>query len=200
MDNMMQFKDGTLDEMILNDYKHFNTIYIAEEIGLECQVRICRQLRKLAEQELKKEKEDRKHIKIRLTTCGGAVVSLFAIVSYMEYYKNKGIIIETYCDGYCASAGAKILMCGSKGYRYSTKRACILIHQTQATLMGHYTLQESKATVSNMVKDWEIAKDIFRENSNLTEEEIENLTEKNLDVIYTAQESLEKGIVDHLIG
>lgn len=198
MDNVMQ--SSLLDEMMINDYKYCNTIYIAEEIGLECQVRICRQLRKLAEQELEKAKEDRKPIKIRITTNGGAVVSLFAIVSYMEYYKNKGIIIETYCDGYCASAGAKILMCGSKGHRYSTKKACILIHQTQATFMGHYTLQETKSTTSNMLKDWEVVKSIFRENTNLTEENIENLTEKNLDVIYSPQEALDLGIIDHLIG
>ncbi len=191
--------NGLLQEMKLNDYLRNNTIYLDTEVDRESQIIFCRQLRKLAEQELNKPEEERQPIKVRISSFGGWVISLFAITSYMEYYKEKGIIIETYCDGFCCSAGAKILMSGSKGHRYSTRRALILIHQTQFGGSGYMTLQEKRQELKYDERDWKVICDIFRNNTNLTEKEISDLTERNLDVSYNPTEALEKGIIDHII-
>jgi ATP-dependent Clp protease protease subunit len=195
----MVYQDQVLNEMILNDYKYENTIYLNTEVDRDSQVKFTRQLRKLAEQELVKPKSEQKPIKVRISSFGGWVISLFAITSYMEYYKEKGVIIETYCDGFCCSAGAKILMCGSKGHRYSTRRAMILIHQTQFGGSGHMTLQEKRQQNIYDERDWKVMCDLFRENTDLTEEDIKNFTERNLDVEYSPIEALKKGIIDDLI-
>ena len=57
---------GMLDRMMEQDYQMENTIYLATEIDRNSQVLFCRQLRKLAERELKKKEKDRKPIKIRI--------------------------------------------------------------------------------------------------------------------------------------
>lgn len=201
MNNMEQFvyPNRLLEEMMLNDYKYENTIYLCSEVDRDSQVQFTRQLTKLAEHELTKPKEERKHIKVKIASFGGWVISLFAITSYMDYYKEKGIIIETYCDGFCCSAGAKILMCGSKGHRYSTRRGLILVHQTQFGGSGHLTLQEKRQGLKYDERDWSIICDLFRENTDLTEEDIENFTKSNLDVEYTPQECITKGIIDHIM-
>jgi len=188
-----------LDEMKLNDYLKDNTLYLDCEIERTSQVKFCRELRKLAEQELKKPKNERKSIKVRISSFGGWVVSVFAMISTMEFYEEKGIIIETYCDGYCASGGSKVLMAGSKGYRYITRYGTVLVHQSNSFKYGHSTLQEDIKDVEESLKDWEMLKVIFKKHSKLSDEDINNFTEKNINFTYRPQECLEKGIVDKIL-
>ena len=71
----------------------------------------------------------------------------------------------------------------------------ILIHQTQlGGLQGTQTELENE--MKNIKRNWETIKTIFKENTKLTDEDIENLTKYNLDVVYSPQEALEKGIID----
>jgi ATP-dependent protease ClpP protease subunit len=187
-----------LEEMKINDYLKNNTIYLDCEIDRESQVRFCRELRKLAEKELEKSEAERQPINIRISSFGGWVVATFAMVSYMEYWQEKGIILATYGDGYTASGGSKILMAGSKGHRYLTRYGTVLIHQSGG-YSNAYTLQEKINELKYSLKDWELLKKMFRKHTKLTEEEINNFTEKNVDFIYYPEECVEKSIVDHII-
>lgn len=196
---MLQPQNRILDEMKINDYLNKNIIYLDKEIDRESQVQFCRELRKLAEQELSKPEDERKHIQIKISSFGGWVCSVFAMVAYMEYWQEQGIIIETYCDGYTASGGSKILMAGSKGHRFMTRYGTVLIHQSNSYKQGYSTLQEDIKEVEESLKDWETLKTIFKKHSKLTDEEINNFTEKNINFIYRPQECLDKGIIDYII-
>ncbi len=187
-----------LEEMKMNDYLKENTIHLDCEIDRESQVVFCRQLRKLASQELLKPIADRRNIKIRICSFGGWVCSTFAMISEMEYWQELGIIIETYCDGYTASGGSKILIAGSKGHRYITRYGTVLIHQSGG-VGGSYTLQEKVIELKESLKDWEVLKTIFRKHTKLTEEDLTNFTEKNVDFTYHPLEAIEKGLVDKII-
>jgi ATP-dependent protease ClpP protease subunit len=191
-------QNRVLEEMKINDYLKNNTIYLDCEIDRESQVRFCRELRKLAEQELAKPKLEQKSVKVRISSFGGWVVSVFAMVSYMEYWQEKGLIIETYGDGYTASGGSKILMAGSKGYRYLTRYGTVLIHQSGG-YSNAYTLQEKINELKYTLKDWELLKQMFKKHTKLTDEDINNFTEKNVDFTYYPEECVEKSIVDHII-
>jgi ATP-dependent protease ClpP protease subunit len=188
-----------LEEMKINDYLKENTIYLDCEIDRESQVMFCRQLRKLALQELAKEEKERQPIKIKISSFGGWVCSVFAMVSYLEYWQEQGIIIETYCDGYTASGGSKILMAGSKGHRYMTRYGTVLFHQSNSYKQGHSTLQEDIKEVEESLKDWETLKNMIKKHTKITDEELLNYTEKNINFTYRPQDCLEKGIVDHII-
>ena len=196
--NIMFMENKLLTEMKKNDYLYNNTIYLDTEIDRESQVLFCRQLRRLSEKELLKPESERKHIKIRISSFGGWVCSVFAMISDMEMWQEKGIIIETYCDGYTASGGSKILMAGSKGYRYMTRYGTVLIHQSNGS-RANLTLQESVKDVEESLKDWETLKQIFKKHSKLTDEDIFNFTDKNIDFTYRPEECLEKGIVDVIL-
>ena len=188
-------EDNLSPEMKKNDYLHDNTIYFDTEVDRESQVKVCRMMRKIAEKELSKPVEKRKSIKLRISSFGGSILAFFAIANEMERIKEKGIIIETYCDGYCCSSASKILLLGSKGHRISGRYGEILIHQTQlGGLQGTQTELENE--MKNIKRNWETIKTIFKENTKLTDEDIENLTKYNLDVVYSPQEALEKGIID----
>jgi ATP-dependent protease ClpP protease subunit len=191
-------KSSVLEEMKINDYLKNNTIYLDCEIDRESQVRFCRELKKLAEQELAKPESERKNIIVKISSFGGWVVAVFAMVSYMEYWQEKGIIIETHGDGYTASGGSKILFAGSKGHRYLTRYGTVLIHQSGG-YSNAYTLQEKINELKYSLKDWELLKKMFKKHTKLTDEEIKNFTEKNVDFIYYPEECVEKSIVDHII-
>ena len=191
MANILEMEDNLLTEMKKNDYLHDNTIYFDTEVDRESQVKVCRMMRKIAEKELSKPVEKRKAIKLRISSFGGSILAFFAIASCMQEIKEKGIIIETYCDGYCCSAASKILILGSPQHRFSSRYGEILIHQTQlGGLQGTQTELENE--MKNIKRNWETIKTIFKENTKLTDEDIENLTKYNLDVVYTPQEALEK--------
>lgn len=199
MEMMWQPQNRILEQMKLNDYLKNNTIYLDCEIDRESQIVFCRQLQKLSEQELIKPESERNPIKVRISSFGGWVCAVFAMISYMEYWQEQGIIIETYCDGYTASGGSKILMAGSKGHRYITRYGTVLVHQPNQYRQGYSTLQEDIKSVKDSMKDWETLKNIFRKHSKLTEEDMDNFLEKNIDFIYRPQECIEKGVVDHII-
>ena len=198
MEMMMQPSNRIFEEMKLNDFLHNNTIYLDCEIDRDSQVMFCRQLRKLATQELEKPIEEQNSIKIRISSFGGWVCSVFAMISDMEYWQEQGIIIETYCDGYTASGGSKILMAGTKGYRFMTRYGTVLIHQING---GGYsqTLQEKIKDIEDTLKDWETLKNIFRKHTKLTEQDMFNFTDKNIDFTYRPLECLEKGIIDKIL-
>ena len=188
-----------LEEMKMNDYLKENTIYLDCEIDRESQIMFCRQLRKLANQELSKPIEQRKSIKVRISSFGGWVCSVFAMISDMEIWQEKGIIIETYCDGYTASGGSKILMAGTKGHRFITRYGTVLIHQSNSYKQGQSTLQEDIKDVEESLKDWNTICDIFRKHTKLTEEDINNFLEKNINFTYRPDECIKKGIVDQIL-
>ena len=188
-----------LEEMMRNDYLNNNTIYLCTEIDRESQIMFCRQLRRLANQELSKPIEQRKSIKVRISSFGGWVCSVFAMISDMEMWQEKGIIIETYCDGYTASGGSKILMAGTKGHRFITRYGTVLIHQSNSYKQGQSTLQEDIKDVEESLKDWNTICDIFRKHTKLTDEDINNFLEKNINFTYRPDECIKKGIVDQIL-
>jgi ATP-dependent protease ClpP protease subunit len=195
---MMIPVNRVLEEMKINDYLKNNTIYLDCEIDRESQVRFCRELKKLAEQELDKPESERKNIIVKISSFGGWVCAVFAMVSYMEYWQEKGIIIETHGDGYTASGGSKILFAGSKGHRYLTRYGTVLIHQSGG-YSNAYTLQEKINELKYTLKDWELLKRMFKKHTKLTDDEINDFTEKNVDFVYYPEECVEKSIVDHII-
>lgn len=188
-----------LEEAKRKDYLLGNTIYLDCEIDRASQVLFCRQLEKLANQELKKKPSDRKPIKIKISSYGGVVWDTFAMISCMEYWQEQGIIIETICYGYACSGASKILMAGTKGHRQITRYARILIHQSNSYKCGHSTLQEDIMEVKNSKEDFELIKKLFRKHTKLSDKELDDLTEKNVDVLFFPNEAKEKGIVDIIL-
>lgn len=199
MEQLLTLPNPLMEQMKMTDYTKYNTIYFDTEFDRDSCTVFCRQLKKLAEQELKKEEDKRQHIKIIISSYGGNVLDYYTCASLMEYYQEKGIIIETHCYGYAMSAGAKLLILGSKGHRYCTRYASILLHQIQTGQYGSMTMQEKIADVKQLERDWSVLKGIIKKHTKLSDEELENFTKANLDVYYSPEEAVSKGLVDKII-
>ena len=199
MDSIIQPVDMTYEAMKLNDYMYENTIYIDTELDREVQIKFGRQLKKLAENELSNPDNERENIKIKISSFGGMVTSVFYMATMLEYWQDRGLIIETHCDGFTASGGAWLLMIGSKGHRYITRYGGVLFHQPNGHKHGVSTLQEDIKNVENSIKDWDVLKNMIKKHTKISDKELEDYTEKNIDFIYNPQECIEKSIVDHIV-
>ena len=135
-----------------------------------------------------------KDISLYINSPGGSITDGMAIVDTMNYIKCP---VSTICVGMAASMGAVLLASGTKGKRFATPNAEILIHQPLISggLAGQTT--EIKIHADHMVKTREKLNKILSERTGQPLEVINRDTER--DNYMTAQEALEYGLIDGII-
>ena len=136
-----------------------------------------------------------KEIHLYINSPGGSITDGMAIYDTINYVKCP---VSTICIGMAASMGAVLLASGTKGKRFATPNAEILIHQPliQGGLAGQTT--ELKIHADHMVKTREKLNKILSERTGQPLEKINVDTER--DNYMTAQEALEYGLIDGIIN
>ena len=143
---------------------------------------------------LESEDPDRE-IYLYINSPGGSITDGMAIVDTINYIKCP---VTTICVGLAASMGAVLLASGTKGKRYATPNAEILIHQPLIAgggLSGQTT--EIKIHADHMVKTREKLNKLLSERTGQDLATIERDTER--DRYMTAQEALEYGLIDGIM-
>jgi ATP-dependent Clp protease protease subunit len=132
-------------------------------------------------------------IRIYINSPGGSSTSLMAIYDTMQFVRPD---IETVCLGQAASAAAVILAAGTPGKRYALPNARVLIHQP------------SMGGVHGQVSDLELQSAEIQRIRRQLETTLARHTGKDMDEVkrdierdrvLTADESVEYGIVDHVL-
>ena len=143
---------------------------------------------------LESEDPDRE-IHLYINSPGGSITDGMAIVDTINYIKCP---VSTICVGLAASMGAVLLASGTKGKRYATPNAEILIHQP---LIGGGGLQgqatEIKIHADHLVKTREKLNKFLSERTGKPLEQIEKDTER--DNYMTAEQALEYGLIDGIM-
>ena len=135
-----------------------------------------------------------KEIFLYINSPGGSITDGMAIYDTINYISCP---VSTICVGLAASMGAVLLASGTKGKRYATPNAEILIHQPliQGGLSGQAT--EIKIHADHMVRTREKLNRILSERTGQPLEKIHIDTER--DHYMTAQEALEYGLIDGIM-
>ena len=135
-----------------------------------------------------------KDISLYINSPGGSITDGMAIVDTMNYIKSP---VSTICVGMAASMGAVLLASGTKGKRFATPNAEILIHQPLISggLAGQTT--EIKIHADHMVKTREKLNRILSERTGQPLEIINRDTER--DNYMTAEEALKYGLIDGIM-
>lgn len=135
-----------------------------------------------------------KEISFYINSPGGSISDGLAIFDTINYIKCP---VSTICIGLAASMGAFLLASGTKGKRYATPNAEIMIHQPLISggLAGQTT--EIKIHADHMVKTRERLNQILSKKTGKSFEQIEKDTER--DNFMTATEALEYGIIDEIL-
>jgi ATP-dependent Clp protease protease subunit len=135
-----------------------------------------------------------KEIHLYINSPGGSITDGMAIYDTINYIKCP---VSTICIGMAASMGAVLLASGTKGKRFATPNAEILIHQPLISggLSGQTT--EIKIHADHMVKTRDKLNKILSERTGQPLEKINIDTER--DNYMTAEEALKYGLIDGIL-
>lgn len=162
-------------------------IWLGSEVKDENANEICAQMLMLAAEDPKKD------IWLYINSPGGSITAGMAIYDTMKLIEPD---VATVGVGMAASMGQFLLSSGTKGKRYLTQHARVLMHQPAGGIGG---------TATDVRIDAELIMDMKRTLSQLTAEQtghtLEQIYKDNAyDHWFNAQQALDYGFVDHIIS
>ena len=168
---------------LLND----RIIILSEEVNSTTASLIVAQLLYLEAQDPDKD------IQFYINSPGGSITAGMAIYDTMQLIEPD---VATVGLGMCASMGQFLLSSGTKGKRYLTSHARVLMHQPSGGIGG---------TATDVHINAELIMDMKKTMSELTAEQTGHTVEEiyrdnEYDHWFTAQEALEYGFVDKLVS
>ena len=180
--------DGDMPSMpdpIFNRLLKDRIIWMGEEVKDDMANRICAQMLMLAAEDPKKD------IWLYINSPGGSITAGMAIYDTMQLIQPD---VATVGLGMCASMGQFLLSSGTKGKRFLTSHARVLMHQPSGGIGG---------TTTDVRINAELIMDMKKTMSELTEQTghtVEEIYRDNeYDHWFTATEALEYGFVDKII-
>ena len=176
--------DGDMPSMpdpIFNRLLKDRIIWMGEEVKDDMANRICAQMLMLAAEDPKKD------IWLYINSPGGSITAGMAIYDTMQLIQPD---VATVGLGMCASMGQFLLSSGTKGKRFLTSHARVLMHQPSGGIGGTTNaelIMDMKKTMSELTAEQtgHTVEEIYRDNE--------------YDHWFTATEALEYGFVDKII-
>lgn len=142
--------------------------------------------------EIMKTPTDRLYVRIVISSFGGYVYALTKVLEKIEVMKSKGYCVHTHVPNHAMSCGF-ILYC-SGTYKTVSPFALLMNHQAWRGSQG--TTKEIELSAEQAKKEEEMFSDYIRNNTNMSEEEIQRPYITNTDIYYTAEESVTIGLTD----
>ena len=129
-------------------------------------------------------------IKVFINSGGGSIVSGIAS---MDTILRCQVPIETYVDGFSASAATFLTVVGEK--RYMSRNSYMLVHQLSNTFWGTYAnFEDEKKNLDMMMKT---IKDIYKKYTKLPMSKLDEILKH--DLMWDAKTCLEYGLIDEII-
>ena len=133
---------------------------------------------------------ERPPIKLFINSGGGSIT---AGISSMDTILRCKVPVETYVDGFCASAATFISVAGSK--RYMSRNSYMLIHQLSSSLWGKYSeIEDEKKNLDLMM---ETIKNVYKEYTKVPMDKLDEILKH--DLLWDAETCLEYGLIDNII-
>uniref|UniRef100_A0A6C0BF19 Protease n=1 Tax=viral metagenome TaxID=1070528 RepID=A0A6C0BF19_9ZZZZ len=174
-------------------YTMNNHIYFNDDITMESVMVLNRAIRELQNDLIIlgiKNDIEPPPIKLHLTTYGGLVYAAFSVIACI---KSSKIPVHTIIDGYAASAGTLISVCGAR--RYIHRHSSMMIHELSAGMWGRMSVMEER--MEDLKKMMDKLKEIYTTHTKLTNKKLDKILKKDSD--WYADECLANGLVDEII-
>lgn len=176
-----------------NIYSIDNNIYFQNDIDYDSISDLNREMREMAanlKEMSRSYKIEPPPIRLHLTTHGGMI---HAALSAIDCMNELDVDVHTIIDGYVASAGTLISVCGKR--RLMKRNATMLIHELRSEVWGK--MSEIEDEMLNLKKMSEVIKNIYEDNTNLTRQDLNRILKR--DINWDADTCLNKGLVDEII-
>jgi ATP-dependent Clp protease protease subunit len=126
---------------------------------------------------------------------GGSFTALTAIYDTIQYIKPD---IQTVCLGQAASAAAVLLAAGAKGKRLALPNARVLIHQPALAGGDYGQASDIEIQANEVLRMRQWLEETIARHANRSTEEVRKDIER--DKILTAEQAVEYGLVDQVLG
>jgi len=174
-------------------YSIANHVYFQDDITFDSASTLMQELRRVENVVLQEgitSKGDPQPIYLHITTHGGSIHAAFSVIDCMNELR---VPVYTVADGYVASAGTLISVCGAK--RFIKKNAYMLIHELRSMTWGKFTELEDQH--DNIKKIMKHIINLYAEKTNLNKKELAQILKKDVD--WDANDCLKNGLVDELM-
>jgi ATP-dependent Clp protease protease subunit len=183
--NMAAPESAGQDTYIYNRLLKERIIWLGSEVRDDNANLICSQLLLLSAEDPEKD------IYLYINSPGGSVTAGMAIYDTMEFIPNDVVTVAT---GLAASMGQFLLSSGTKGKRYATPNARILMHQPSGGIGG--TASDIKIQAELILHMKKVMAELTADQTGQTVEKI--LKDNDRDKWFTAEEALEYGFFDKI--
>jgi len=176
-----------LDAQVYNRLLKERIIFLGTAVMDEMANAICAQLLLLAAEDPERD------IFLYINSPGGSVSAGMAIYDTMQFVNND---VATVGLGLAASMGQFLLCAGTKGKRYATPHARIMMHQPSGGIGG--TAADIAIQAEQMLYTKRIMQDRIAFHTGQTVEQIEKDSDR--DRWFSAKEAKDYGFVDHVVS
>jgi ATP-dependent Clp protease protease subunit len=176
-----------LNDSIYNRLLRERIIWLGSEVRDENANAICAQMMLLAAEDPDKD------IFLYINSPGGSITAGMAIYDTMKFIQPD---VATVAMGMAASMGQFLLSSGTKGKRYATPHARVMMHQPSGGIGGTATDVRINAQLILHMKT--VLAELIAEQTGKPVEQIH--ADSDRDRWFTAPEALEYGFVDHVVA
>ena len=174
-----------MDDQIYTRLLHNRIIFLTGEVRDEMANMVCAQLLLLSAEDPKAD------IYLYINSPGGSVTAGMAVYDTMQYIKNDVVTVGM---GIAASMGQFLLTAGTKGKRYATPHARILMHQPLGGIGG--TATDIRIQAEQMAITKRTMSEINAKHTSQPLEKI--LADSDRDNWFNAADAKEYGFIDHI--
>ncbi len=174
-----------LDDHIYQRLLRERIIFLGSDVRDDNANAICAQMLLLAAEDPKSD------IWLYINSPGGSVTAGMAIFDTMNWVPND---VATVAMGMAASMGQFLLSAGTKGKRYATPHARVMMHQPSGGIGG--TASDIKIQAEQMLFIKRQMAELIAEHTGQSLEQIEKDSDR--DRWFTAEEAKAYGFVDHV--
>ena len=129
-------------------------------------------------------------VKVFINSGGGSIVSGIAS---MDTILRCQVPVETYVDGFSASAATFLSVVGEK--RFMSRNSYMLIHQLSSNFWGTYAnFEDEKKNLDLMMKT---IKDVYKKYTKLPMKKLDEILKH--DLMWDAQTCLDYGMIDEIV-
>lgn len=186
-------RDGTIEEIKLRSALRDRRVFVNGTIDEDSMFKTCYLLdRIVALDEMNGTKED---IEIIIDSYGGYIYHGLSLISKIEALKDSGYKVVTTANSIAMSMGFMILLVGSK--RRALRYSRIMCHQPSSSCWN--SLQEMEEGVEETQALWQKMKELIIDNTNITEEQLDDIKARKYDWYFWADEALELGVIDAIL-
>ena len=183
--------DGNKPEKFIS--VHENKIYYYSNVNRESAVELNKKIGELESKSLTMSKTldiDTPSIKVLINSGGGSIT---AGISSMDTILRCKVPVETYVDGFCASAATFLSVVGEK--RFMSRNSYMLIHQLSTNFWGKYSeFEDEKQNLDLMMKT---IKDVYKKYTKVPMKKLDEILKH--DLLWDAETCKTLGLVDEIV-